>query len=129
MAEAERGEGEQERGPSGEQTTWIGVGGGVEVAGGGGGIGLKGWPDRVNLNNSEQKTASLLTSPLLHFHWQLSNKYMLSSKTFKRSFSSDFSTKSRDFFFSPLFLFCSLNREQIKRLRKRKISQEALFRV
>lgn len=74
-------------GRCGEQTTWI--------------TGLKGWPDRVNLNNSEQKTASLLTSPLLHFYWQLSNKYTLSSKTFKRSFSSGFSTKLKgDFFFT-----------------------------
>ncbi|CAB1418312.1 unnamed protein product [Pleuronectes platessa] len=62
------------RGRRGEQTTWI--------------TGLKGRPDRVNLNNSEQKTASLLTSPRLHFHWQPSNKHTLSSKTFKRIFSS-----------------------------------------
>lgn len=72
------------RGRCGEQTTWI--------------TGLKGRPDRVNLNNSEQKTASLLTSPLLHFHWQLSNKHTLSSKTFKRSFSLGFSTTLRGIF-------------------------------
>lgn len=78
------GRGEEGRGRHGAQTTWI--------------TGLKGRPDRVNLNNSEQKTASLLTSPLLHFHWQLSNKHTLSSKTFKRSFSSGFSTKLRVFF-------------------------------
>lgn len=38
--------------------------------------------------SGQQWKASLLTSPLLHFHWRLSNKYMLTSKTFKRS--SDF---------------------------------------
>ncbi|KAK5851776.1 hypothetical protein PBY51_023303 [Eleginops maclovinus] len=68
-----------------EQTTWI--------------MGLKGWPDRVNLNNSEQKTASLLTSPLLHFHWQQSNKHTPSSKTFKRSFSLGFSTELKGILF------------------------------
>lgn len=85
--------GRGERAPRREQTTWI--------------TGLKGWPDRVNLNNSEQKTASLLTSPLLHFHWQLSNKHTPSSKTFKRSFSSGFSTKLRGIF----FLLCPVKRE------------------
>lgn len=79
VAKAKGVEGEGEREHHREQTTWI--------------MGLKGQPDRVDLNNSEQKTASLLTSPLLHFHWQRSNKHMLSSKTFKRSFSSGFSTE------------------------------------
>ena len=82
-------EGECEGGGEGrrrEQTTWI--------------TGLKGWPDRVNLNNSEQKTASLLASPLLHFHWKRSNKHTLSSRTFKRSFSSGFSTELRGILFS-----------------------------
>lgn len=83
--EGREGVGVVDGGCRGEQTTWI--------------TGLKGRPDRVNLNNSEQKTASLLTSPLLHFHWQLSNKHMLSSKTFKRSFSSGFSTNLRGIFF------------------------------
>lgn len=68
------------------QTTWI--------------TGLKGRPDRVNLNNSEQKTASLLTSPRLHFQWQSANKHILPSRTFKRSFSLGFSTKLKGFFFS-----------------------------
>lgn len=68
MAEVED---EGERGHREEQTTWI--------------RGLNGWPDRVNQNNSEQKTASLLTFPLLDFHWQFSNKHMLSSKTFMRT--------------------------------------------
>lgn len=97
------------KGGRGVQTTWI--------------TGLKGWPDRVNPNNSEQKTASLLTSPLLHFHWQLSNKHIPSSKTLKRSFSSGFSTKG-DFF----FLLCPVKREsKLKKLKHTRNSQKSLL--
>lgn len=88
------GEGERERGRHRVQTTWI--------------TGLKGRTDRVNMNNSEQKTASLLTSPLLHFHWLLSNKHKPSSKTFKKGFSSGFSTIWRENYF---FLLCPVKRE------------------
>lgn len=65
-----------ERGCSGESTTWI--------------TGLKGWTDAVNLSNREQKTASLLTSPLLHFHWQLPKTHMLSRKAFQKELQLGF---------------------------------------
>lgn len=78
-----RGRG-RERRHSAEQTTWI--------------TGLKGQSDTVNLSYSEQKTASLLTSLLLHFHWQLSKTHMLFRKTFEMELQLGFFHQLRGFF-------------------------------
>lgn len=74
-----------ERRRSAQQTTWI--------------TGLKGRSDTANLSFSEQKTASLLTSPLLHFHWQLSKTHMLSRKTFEKELQLGFFHQLRGFFY------------------------------
>lgn len=104
VAEAEDGEGIGGR--YRVQTTWI--------------PGLKGWPDRVNLNNSEQKTASLLTSPHLHFHWQLSNKHTPSSKDFQKQLQLVFFHQLKEYF----FFFSALPGEKRKQIKKAQTHRE-----